>query len=323
MTLVTRGFHHITLVARDSARTVAFYRDLLGLALLHRTPNVDDAASEHLFFTTADGAPGTLVTVLHWSDLQHGRWGVGGIHHLALGVSDETAQLKWKRWLMQHDVAVSGPYDRGWFKSIYFMDPDRQVLEIATAGPGYTLDEPIDALGRELRLPKPAQLRGNRDEAAIAATTYPDDVAEIGADMRLDGIHHITGITSEVAAMSEFYEAALGLRLVKRTVNQDDPATAHWFWANYDGREVGAHSALTMFGWPHSDYYARAGIGQTHHVAFRAQDVEQLHAWHDHLRALGYDPTPVLKRAYYSSIFFTAPDGLPMEIATDTLEGDA
>ena len=322
MTPVTRGFHHITLVAHDSARTVAFYRDVLGLALQHRTSNVDDPDSEHLFFTTADGRPGTLITFLQWPDLQRGRWGVGGIHHLALGVSDETAQLKWKRWLMAHEVAVSGPYDRGWFTSIYFMDPDGQVLEIATAGPGYTIDEPIDALGSTVQMPQQSQLRGFRDEAAIAARTYPDDVAEITDDMRLDGIHHITGMTNDVHAMSDFYGAALGLRLIKRSVNQDDPATPHWFWGNYDGRRVAPHSSLTMFGWPTSNYRARAGVGQTHHIAFRADDLAQLHAWHDHLRALDLEVTPVLPRQYYSSIFFTAPDGLLMEIATDTNEAE-
>ncbi len=320
MSFTTRGFHHITLVARETARTIAFYRDLLGLTLLHRTTNVDDPDSEHLFFTAAQGQPGTLITFLQWSDVQRGRWGVGGIHHLALGTSDENAQLKWKRWLTDHDVPVSGPYDRGWFTSIYFTDPDGQVLEIATAGPGYDLDEPIDQLGSTVQMPRESQLRGFRDEAAIAATTYPDDVAAISDDMRLDGIHHITGMTSDVFAMSEFYATTLGLRLIKRSVNQDDPNTPHWFWGNYDGRQVAPHSSLTMFGWPTSNYLARAGVGQTHHIAFRADDVEQLHAWHEHLKTMDVQVTPVLEREYYASIFFTAPDGLMMEIATDAMK---
>ena len=85
-----------------------------------------------------------------------------------------------------------------------------------------------------------------------------------------------------------------------------------------DGKQVAPHSSLTMFGWPTSNYRARAGVGQTHHVAFRADDVEQLGAWHDHLSSMQLDVTPVLRRQYYSSVYFTAPDGLLMEIATDS-----
>ena len=318
MNLRTRGFHHSTMVARDSDQTIQFYRDLLGFRLLHRTANPDDPDTEQLFFGDAAGTAGKLITFLEWQSVPRGRWGVGGIHHIAFGTATEAAQLKWKRWLTDHDVVVSGPYDRGWFKSIYFTDPDRQVLEIATAGPGYTLDEPLDSLGTTVQMPRQSQLRGHRDEEAIAALTHAWPVDAIDAEMRLDGIHHITGMTNDVHMMSEFYEQALGLRLVKKSVNQDDPATPHWFWANYDGRQVAPHSSLTMFGWPTSNYRARPGVGQTHHIAFRAADVEELHAWHDHLSSMTLEVTPVLRRQYYSSIFFSAPDGLLIEIATDT-----
>ncbi len=318
MNLITRGFHHVTLVASDATQTITFYRDLLGLSLLHQTDNTDDAESEQLFFGAGVGHPGTLLSFLQSSDVRRGRWGVGGIHHIALGTTDQPTQLKWKRWLTDHGIVVSGPYDRGWFHSIYFVDPDGQVLEIATAGPGYESDEPIDALGSTIQMPKESQLRGFRDEDAIAALTYPDAVPGITDEMQLDGIHHITGMTNDVYAMDAFYETSLGLRLIKRSVNQDDPDTPHWFWANYDGARVGAHSSLTMFGWPTSNYLARGGVGQTHHIAFRADDVNQLHAWHEHLRTMDVQVSSVHQRERYASIFFTAPDGLLMEIASDT-----
>jgi glyoxalase family protein len=318
MTPATPGFHHVTLVASNSAQTIGFYRDLLGLSLLHQTHDVDDPDTEHLFFAPDANAPSPLITFLQWPEVRRGRWGVGGIHHVALGTTDENTQLQWKRWLTDHGVAVSGPYDRGWFHSIYFVDPDGQVLEIATAGPGYEVDEPIDALGSTVQMPSQSQLRGFRDEAAIAVRTYPDEVTEITSDMKLDGIHHITGMTNDVRAMDAFYQASLGLRLIKRSVNQDDPATPHWFWANYDGSRVAPHSSLTMFGWPTSNYLARNGVGQTHHVAFRADNIAQLHEWYEHLSRMNLEVTPVLQREYYASMFFTAPDGLLMEIASDS-----
>ncbi|MGH7501763.1 MAG: VOC family protein [Longimicrobiales bacterium] len=317
MTLTTQGFHHITMVSSNAPRTVRFYRDVLGLVLVKRTVNFDDPGSYHLYFGDARGAPGTLLTFFEWRNVKKGHWGVGGVHHLALGVATEDAQLKWKRRLEDAGVAVSGPYDRGWFHSIYFADPDGQILEIATRGPGYTLDEPVDALGQSVIQPKPSQMRGQRDEPAIRARTWPEPVTAISDDMRLEGIHHITGITDDIERAHDFYEEALGLRLVKKSVNQDDGRTPHWFWARYDGKSVTPGSSYTLFDWRNSTYFSRPGVGQTHHIAFRASSDEEQAAWRDHLATLAVEVTPVQDRAYFRSIYFRAPDGQLLEIATD------
>lgn len=315
--LVTRGFHHITMVSTDASRTLAFYRDLLGIDLVKRTVNFDDPGAYHLYFARGGGEPGTILTFFEWPGSRRGGWGVGGIHHLALGVATPEAQLMWKRRLTDAGVPVSGPLDRGYFTSLYFADPDGQILEIATRGPGYAIDEPADALGRELVAPPASRLPGGRDEEAIAARTHPEPVPQVTPEMRLEGIHHITGITADLDAAGSFYEEALGLRVVKKTFNQDDARTRHYFWARYDGEEVAPHSALTLFGWPGSDYAARPGAGQTHHVAFRASDEGEQLAWRDHLVGLGVEVSPVMDRSYFRSIYFRAPDGLLLEIATD------
>ena len=317
MNLTTAGFHHITLVARDARRTLAFYRDVLGLGLVKRTVNFDDPGSYHLYFGDAQGRPGTLVTFFEWPTAPRGGFGLGGVHHLAFGVATPEGQLQWKRWLLQHGVPVSGPYDRKWFQSIYFTDPDGQVLEIATKGPGYDVDEPIDALGQQVIVPGAGHLRGQRDERDIAQATWPEPVAAISPAMALTGLHHITGITDDVSRMHDFLGDALGLRLVKKSVNQDDPDAAHWFWANYDGQRVADHSAYTLFGWPPGVRAARLGVGQTHHVAFRAESAEQQLAFQDRLRSMGVEVSDVMDRTYFQSIYFHAPDGMLFEIATD------
>jgi glyoxalase family protein len=316
--MMTSGFHHITMVSSNAARTLAFYRDLLGIGLVKRTVNFDDPGAYHLYFGDPVGSPGTILTFFEWRDVPRGRWGVGGVHHLALGTSTPDAQLKWKRRLVDHGVRVSGPYNRGYFRSIYFADPDGQILEIATRGPGYTIDEPPDALGKEeVSPPADAQIRGRRDDAAIGALLHPDAVPEITADMALEGIHHITAITDDLVRADEFYHRALGLVIIKKTFNQDDPSTRHWFWGSYDGRSVAPHSALTFFGWPAGARPARGGAGQTHHIAFRAPSGESQLAWREHLLSLGIAVTEVLDRTYFRSIYFQAPDGLLVEIATD------
>ncbi|MCC7002378.1 MAG: VOC family protein [Gemmatimonadaceae bacterium] len=315
--LSTLGFHHITLVASDARRTLAFYHDVLGLRLVKQTVNFDDPGAYHLYFGNATGEPGTIVTFFEWSAAPRGRYGVGGVHHLAFSVPTYEALLKWKRRLNDLGMPASGPMPRGYFTSLYFRDPDGQVLEIATAGPGYTLDEPIEALGRAVMQQKDSQLPGGRDEVAIAATTHPEPVPSITPDMVLTGLHHITGMTDDIERASDFYEQALGLRLVKKTINQDDPDTPHWFWANYEGTRVLPGSAWTLFGWSPRHPKARGGIGQTHHVAFRAKDATEQLAWRDHLLSIGLNVSPVMDRQYFQSIYFSAPDGQLLEIATD------
>jgi len=315
--LTTRGFHHITMVSTNASRTLAFYQDLLGLALVKKTVNFDDPGAYHLYFSDRSGVPGTILTFFEWPRSRRGFWGVGGVHHLALGTSDEQTQLMWKRRLTDAGVQVTGPLDRGYFKSLYFTDPDGQILEIATQGPGYSVDEPSEALGSKLVTPPAERLPEGRDEAAIEARTHPEPVPEVTEAMRLDGIHHISALTDDLDRAGDFLENALGLRLVKRTFNQDDGKTKHYFWAHYDGQEVAPHSAFTLFDWAGSTHRARPGAGQTHHIAFRARGGEEQEAWRDHRPGLGIEVTPVLDRTYFRSIYFRAPDGLLMEIATD------
>jgi glyoxalase family protein len=313
--LSTLGFHHVTMVSTDARRTLAFYRDLLGMDLVKQTVNFDDPGAYHLYFGRAPGRPGTLLTFFEWPGSRPGQWGVGGVHHVALGVESAEAQLRWKRRLTDAGVPVSGPLDRGYFTSIYFSDPDGQILEIATRGPGYTIDEPLDALGQRLVTPPSDRLPAGRDERTIRAAKHPEPVPEVTPDMALFGLHHVTAITDDLERAHDFLAEALGLSLIKRTLNQDDGRTEHWFWAHRDGAEIGP--SWTLFGWPGSNHRARPGAGQTHHVAFRAESDEQQAAWRDHLRSLDIDVTEVRDRQYFRSIYFNAPDGMLFEIATD------
>jgi glyoxalase family protein len=315
--LTTLGFHHITMVSTDARRTLGFYRDLLGMDLVKKTVNFDDPSAYHLYFGRGTGTPGTILTFFEWPRSRRGHWGVGGVHHLALGVATPEALLKWKRRLSDSGVRVSGPIDRGYFRSIYFADPDGQILEIATHGPGYAIDEPAEALGQSLVIPPVERLPEGRDDEAIEDANWPSPVPTVTPDMVLSGIHHITGITDDLERAHDFYTEALGLKLVKRTLNQDDGKSEHWFWAHYQDAVVSPMSAWTLFGWPGSDYHARPGAGQTHHIAFRASDADEQLAWLDHLRALDIDVTPVQERSYFQSIYFRAPDGMLLEIATD------
>ena len=144
------GLHHITLVSSDAQSTLDFYSGVLGLRLVKKTVNFDDPGAYHLYFGDRTGSPGTAITFFEWKGLPKGRPGIGGTHHLALQVADYDGLLAWKRRLTDLGLRVTGPYDRNYFKSIYFNDPDGMILEIATRGPGWTVDEDAESLGSQV-----------------------------------------------------------------------------------------------------------------------------------------------------------------------------
>jgi glyoxalase family protein len=216
---------------------------------------------------------------------------------------------------MDLGVRVTGPFDRVYFTSIYFRDPDGLILEIATLGPGWTVDESADNLGQSVIAPPQHLVRGHRDEDAIRATTWPEPVSSITPDMVLTaGMHHITAIGSDMGATDAFYSGLLGLRRVKKTVNFDDPESAHWYWGDTSGRPG---SLITYFERdPAKERHARIGTGQTHHFAFALKDEDAQLAWRDKLSRAGLRVTPVMDRVYFRSIYTNDPDGHIVELAT-------
>lgn len=130
------GLHHVTAICRDLERTTAFYRDVLGLALVEETVNDDDPSTRHFWFGAADAAPGTLITFLEYPEMPEGVVGTGSVHHVAFAVDTADEQLAWRDYLRDRGVHCTDVFDRGPFRSIYVRDPDGHIVEIATRGPG-------------------------------------------------------------------------------------------------------------------------------------------------------------------------------------------
>jgi catechol 2,3-dioxygenase-like lactoylglutathione lyase family enzyme len=130
------GLHHVTLISRDLERTTAFYRDLLGLALVSESTNDDDPDSRHFYFGDERGTPGTLISFLEYPAMPDGVVGRGSTHHVALAVDSAEEQEAWRDYLRSHGVECTDVFERSRFRSIYLRDPDGHILEIATRGPG-------------------------------------------------------------------------------------------------------------------------------------------------------------------------------------------
>jgi glyoxalase family protein len=140
----------------------------------------------------------------------------------------------------------------------------------------------------------------------------PDDRAggRAGDDgARVAGLHHVTAIGAEPQAMLDFYSGLLGLRLVKRTVNFDDPGTYHLYFGDAAGRPG---TLMTFFPWPGAPR-GRRGTGQVGATAFAvAQDA--VGWWADRLRAAGVEVEGPVQRLGDQLIGLSDPDGLIIEI---------
>ncbi len=123
--------------------------------------------------------------------------------------------------------------------------------------------------------------------------------------MRLEGIHHITAITADAPRNVDFYTGILGLRLVKKTVNQDDPTVYHLFYADENG-SPGAD--LTFFEYP-GIQRGHAGAGMVHRIVWRVASEEALTFWAERLRRDGIDGTREAGR-----LLFKDPEGLELEL---------
>lgn len=126
------GLHHVTAICRQAERTIGFYRDLLGLALVTDDANPDDPDARRLLFGDADGSPGTLVTMLEYPEAAVGHPGVGATHHFALAIDSAPELEAWRDYLREQGVPCTEIFERGGFSSIYLRDPDEHVVEIAS-----------------------------------------------------------------------------------------------------------------------------------------------------------------------------------------------
>jgi glyoxalase family protein len=121
--------------------------------------------------------------------------------------------------------------------------------------------------------------------------------------MKLEGIHHVTAITGDAPTNVAFYADTLGLRLVKKTVNQDDPTVYHLFYADERGS---AGADLTFFEYPGARR-GHAGAGMVHRIVFRVASEQALDFWAARVggeRRLG-------------SVRFDDPEGLALELVVD------
>ena len=118
-------------------------------------------------YEMGDGGPAAELHVAVEPQLQPAHTGAGGVHHVAFRVPTFEEYERWDQRLREFRVASSGPVDRFYFRSLYFREPNGILFELATDGPGFHADEPMETMGQTLALPPFLEPRRKQIEAGL------------------------------------------------------------------------------------------------------------------------------------------------------------
>ena len=141
-----RGFHSVTMTVAEATATL----DLMVKAMGFRKAAHEGQRTR---FETGKGGPHAILDVVESPEGPEGEESVGTVHHVAWRAVDAAHQAEWRDVLVAAGRNVTPVIDRYYFKSIYFREPGGVLFEIATDGPGFTVDEKAEALGTSLSLP--------------------------------------------------------------------------------------------------------------------------------------------------------------------------
>ncbi|SER65617.1 ring-cleaving dioxygenase [Pedobacter rhizosphaerae] len=153
--VATRGFHHITLTLKNIEATAFILTEVFGYRLLTKEANrsryITDAVNE-----------AAIVDLVEIESEKRGFNANGTVHHVAFRVKDDEALMEYRDKIVKLGLNITPQIDRNYFHSLYFREPGGVLFEIATENPGFTVDEPLAELGKNLKLP--AQYESRRAE---------------------------------------------------------------------------------------------------------------------------------------------------------------
>jgi len=161
-----RGLGPITLSVPDVEPTAAVLTRILNMKETRDHPLGNGKTSVHVFSMGNGGAAAELHVAVEPNLSQAGQ-GAGGVHHVAFRTPSVEALHQWTQRLSSFKLPNSGEVERYYFRSLYFREPNGILFEIATDGPGFAVDEPLDSLGQRLSLPPFLEARRASIEAGL------------------------------------------------------------------------------------------------------------------------------------------------------------
>lgn len=272
------GIHHVTAIASDPQRNLDFYMGFLGLRLVKRTVNFDDPETYHLYFGDEAGDPGSIMTFFPWPGARRGRQGVGQVAVTSFAVLPSALGF-WIDRFVGHGVAHEAPTQR-----------------VATSGRPERVLSFKDPDGLMLELVAHASA-----ESRSAWGGAPG----IAPEHAIRGFHSVT-LWADGGDATERVLETLGFHAVR------EEGSTRRFAAGDRGPGT-IVDVRTLGGF----LRGLGGAGTVHHVAWRvANDEAQLRA-RDLVIRTGLDPTEVIDREYFHSVYFREPGGILFELATD------
>jgi glyoxalase family protein len=155
-----RGLYSVTLWLDANELTGQLLTNTLGFRLVREQGSI-------FRYAAGDGGPGSIVDIRCVPGIWSGVMGAGTVHHVAFRASDDAEQMELRTELTSLSYNVTPQLDRDYFKSIYFREPGGVLFEVATNGPGFDVDEPVEQLGHSLKLPSWLELRRFEIEALL------------------------------------------------------------------------------------------------------------------------------------------------------------
>lgn len=157
-----RGFHSVSLWVDDHEKTAAILTQHLGFK------PVGNDGSRYRYVAEGDGT-GKIVDLRSIPGMWRGAPGAGTIHHVAFRVGDDEAEASVREAIIKDGHNLTPVIDRNYFHSVYFREPNHVLFELATDQPGFTIDEAVETLGEDLKLPPKYEM--HRDAIAAALPT--------------------------------------------------------------------------------------------------------------------------------------------------------
>jgi glyoxalase family protein len=148
-----RGLFASTLVVRELEPTAFVLTEIMGYRQVAEYPAPDMSSQRTAVFALGEGGAGKELYVIEQPGQPYGQLGIGGVHHIAFRTPNGEEQVQWMERLHSFGLRTSGLVDRYYFQSLYFRIPGGILFEIATDGPGFATDEPVEHLGERLALP--------------------------------------------------------------------------------------------------------------------------------------------------------------------------
>jgi glyoxalase family protein len=168
-----RGFHGTTLWEDGDTGSADFLTRAMGFQPVGEEGNV-------LRFQSAEVGGGTVVDLRRAPGFWRGAGGVGTVHHVAFRAATDGDQLVKRAEIEALGLGITPVIDRQYFHSVYFREPGGVLFEIATDGPGFTIDEPLAELGTHLKLPPMYEPSRSQIERALPPLRLPQVTAQEG-----------------------------------------------------------------------------------------------------------------------------------------------